>query len=74
VLGYLVKLSTLWYFNQSESSVCQGVVQTVSRAKAEVQKFAKDVLHWVNEMHSAFQGCKGGSSASKTKKNLEKIQ
>jgi hypothetical protein len=47
--------------------------QSVSRAQADVQKFAKDVIHWVSEMQSAFQSHKSGHFTRTTKCNLAKM-
>ena len=48
--------------------------QSVSRAQADVQKFAKDVIHWVSEMHSAFQNSKSGHFTRRTKRNLAQMR
>jgi hypothetical protein len=51
--------------------VVMTVVQVVSRAKADVWRFAKDVIHWVSQIQLAFQSRRRGDFVSKTKKNLE---
>jgi hypothetical protein len=50
------------------------VIQTVSRAKSEVQKFAKDVIQWVGDVQAVFQSHKGGSFTRRTKKSLAKMR
>lgn len=74
-LGYLVKFGTVRRFDQSECLFVHDCFQTVSRARAEVHKFAKDVIHWVNQMQLAFESRRVGRFASVTKKkNLEKMR
>ena len=50
------------------------VIQTVSRAKSEVQKFAKDVIQWVGDVQAVFQSHKSGSSIKRIKKSLTKMR
>jgi len=50
------------------------IVQTVTRAKAEVQKFAKDVIRWVGDVQAVFQSNKSGIFTQRTKKSLAKMR
>jgi hypothetical protein len=46
------------------------IIQTVTRAKVEVQRFAKDVIRWVGELQTAFQSRQSGVSTKRIRKNL----
>jgi len=49
-------------------------IQSVSRAKSEVQKFAKDVIQWVGDIQAVFQSGQIGSFTRRTKKSLVKMR
>jgi hypothetical protein len=44
---------------------------TVFKAKAEIQMFSKDVIHWVSGVKSAFENLYGGRFTATTQENLK---
>jgi len=51
-----------------------GTTQTISKATTDVQAFAKEIVHWVGEVKSAFEHGNGGRFTSKTRKNLMEMR
>ena len=49
-------------------------LQSVSRAKAEVHKFAKEVIQWVSDVGLAFRSRKNGHFIRRTKRNLMQMR
>jgi hypothetical protein len=73
-IGYLVKLGTVGALVDFHVSLLMGIVQTVSRANAEVERFAKDIIQWVSDMQSAFSSGRNGHISWRTKRNLRKMR
>jgi hypothetical protein len=75
-LAHLVKLGAVRDLDQSPSWFYSipCILQTISKAKRDVQEFAKEIVHWVGRIRSAFAHGNGGRFTEETWKNLEEMR